>query len=187
MKKYGLLFLLAACGDGGSNEQAVETQTVYVTNTVEVEKASPKIVCQVFEGQASLPSTHQVKGSHVVEMEELNFDEVASDLEPFAGFIDTEAEHITKNFAMRCNIRFEVTQAGNHIFKLTSDDGSELYINGVRIINNGGSHAMLMKQATISLPLGVHDLRVHYFEGSGPKGLNLSVQRPNIIPSPEEL
>lgn len=181
---FVLVLLLTACGDKGT-ESVREIQVP--GETVFVEQKESLIQCQIYQGQASLPSVHQVKGTHLVELESLNFPEVTNDLLPFDAFLGTEAESITNNFAMRCSFKFEVTSAGNHIFKLTSDDGSELYINGVRVINNGGSHGMLMKSTTINLPVGIHELRVTFFEGNGPKGLNLTVQRPNIVLVPETL
>lgn len=196
MKKFLLpLALLAGCA-----------QDRYITNTVEVPVEVPgpeRIVevevpvevmvpapivapapfqCQVFKNHPSLPTTHEVKGDIELGLSSLTLPEVADDTLPFPSFIGTAAETVTNNFALRCDFEYEVTRAGSHKFSLTSDDGSELYINGSRVINNGGSHAMLLKTGTVTLPAGIHKLQVRYFEGGGPKGLSLTVQEPAITP-----
>jgi len=141
---------------------------------------SAPVICEVFEGQATLPTVHQVRGTYRIGVNSSSFAEVADENKPFAAFVGTAAEVVTKNFAMRCTFGFEVINTGTHTFKLNSDDGSELYVNGVRVINNGGSHGMLLKSAAVSLPAGVHNLAVTYQQGNGAKGLILSVQKPAI-------
>ena len=109
------------------------------------------------------------------------------DRKSFIEFIEAGAETITKNFSMRCEFLFEVEIAGNHIFSLESDDGSRLFINGAQVIDNGGAHGMVLKTATVNLPVGIHQMRVLYYEGSGPKGLSLKVQKPAVVQPVEEL
>jgi hypothetical protein len=49
-------------------------------------------------------------------------------------------------------------------FQLISDDGSRLFIDGERIIDNWGKHGVKSKGKTIMLEPGVHHLRIEYFD-----------------------
>jgi hypothetical protein len=68
-------------------------------------------------------------------------------------------------FAIDYTGRFWIAAPGAYRFLLTSDDGSRLYIDGKRIINNDGVHAPETKSGVVTLTPGVHDIRVSYFQG----------------------
>jgi len=198
MNKLTIIALITMLGACGKRVERIpgETITVEVPGpTVEVPvevlvpvypPAAPPVTCQVFKNWnvTTLPTTHQVKGDIEIGLQSMTLTPQDNDLLPFNEFLGTDASLVTNSFALRCNFKFEVTNIGNHVFTLESDDGSELYVNGSRIINNGGAHGMLIKTGTVNLPLGIHDMQVRYYEGNGPKGLNLSVQRPVISTTP---
>jgi len=73
----------------------------------------------------------------------------------------------------------DVPETGNWTFFLTSDDGSELWIDGVSLVTNYGSHGMREQSQYIQLDKGKHDFRIEFFQGGGPHGLQLSWQGPN--------
>ncbi len=187
--KYNSLIMvlfLTSCG-----EPPVVTKTVTKEIPIPIEvlipvmpDAPPPVTCQVFKdwNVTTLPTTHQVKGTLEIGLSTVSLTAQDNDTLPFNEFIGTDAADVTKNFALRCSFKFEVKNTGNHTFNLESDDGSELYINGVRVINNGGAHGMLLKTATVNLPEGIHDMQIRYYQGTGPKGLTLSV-----LPAPETL
>src|SRR5688572_28283436 len=60
------------------------------------------------------------------------------------------------HFAARYTATLDVARAGKYTFYLTSDDGSELFIDGVRVIGNDGLHPPLEKRVTLSLGAGDH-------------------------------
>ena len=73
----------------------------------------------------------------------------------------------------------EVPETGNWTFFLKSDDGSELWIDGLSLVTNHGSHGMREHSQYIQLDQGKHDFRIEFFQGGGPHGLQLSWQGPN--------
>ncbi len=75
-----------------------------------------------------------------------------------------------------------------YIFKLTSDDGSQLYIKEELVIDHDGHHSPSPKSGTIALSKGHHRLRVLYFQGGGGRGLGLRVRRGAgpFVPVPDE-
>ncbi len=82
-------------------------------------------------------------------------------------------------FAIDYTGRFFIETPGTYKFTLTSDDGSWLYIDGKKVIDNGGLHVPETVSGTVTLKPGIHDMRVSYFQG--PRfhvALMLEVQTP---------
>ncbi len=81
------------------------------------------------------------------------------------GFPMPDMLSITENFAIRFRAELKIDTPGIYIFELSSDDGSQLYINGERIIDNDGIHGTVTKQGSIKLNIGIHPVEIHYFQG----------------------
>merc|ERR1712166_717595 len=60
----------------------------------------------------------------------------------------------------------------------SNDDGSQLFIDGVRIVNNDGNHGMRDRQGSRKLRAGNHELVITFYENGGGAGLQASVKRP---------
>ena len=89
-------------------------------------------------------------------------------------------DRFKNNWGARFSGLIDVPESGNWTFYLNTDDGSELWINGVSTIQNYGSHGMREYSATINLNAGYHDFKVEFFQGGGPHGLKLSWEGPNV-------
>lgn len=61
----------------------------------------------------------------------------------------------------------KIEQDDTYTFTLGSDDGSELFINGKRIINNGGLHRLVEKRQAVYLASGFYRLHLKYFDQGG--------------------
>jgi outer membrane protein OmpA-like peptidoglycan-associated protein len=68
-------------------------------------------------------------------------------------------------FAIDYNGRIMLPQAGTHTFRLTSDDGSKLFIDGELVIDNDGIHGPGAIDGEATLAAGIHEVRVQYFQG----------------------
>jgi len=68
-------------------------------------------------------------------------------------------------FALDYNGSFSVKKAGKYIFRILSDDGSLVWVDGKFLINNDGLHSVASKTAAIELAEGKHKIRVFYFQG----------------------
>lgn len=68
-------------------------------------------------------------------------------------------------FALHTTTNIVVPMDGSYSFKLNSDDGAKLYIDGKLVIDNDGQHAPTAKEATITLTAGQHALSIDYFQG----------------------
>jgi hypothetical protein len=68
-------------------------------------------------------------------------------------------------FAIDYTGRFWVDKPGLYRFLLTSDDGSRLYIDGKKVVDNDGIHATETASGVVNLKGGLHEMRVSYFQG----------------------
>jgi hypothetical protein len=83
-------------------------------------------------------------------------------------------------FAIRYRGKFTVAATGAYKFRLVSDDGSMLYIDGRLIINNDGQHPPFSRDGSVALEAGEHSLFVNYYQGPRETlALQLFVTPPN--------
>ncbi|MCJ7445306.1 MAG: PA14 domain-containing protein [Methanotrichaceae archaeon] len=68
-------------------------------------------------------------------------------------------------FAIEYTGDFSVSNEGDYEFRLLSDDGSRLLIDGVEIIKNDGIHPPNAFKRTVYLRRGQHHIEVEYFQG----------------------
>lgn len=81
-------------------------------------------------------------------------------------------------FAIRFTGSIDVPTSGIFRFELSSDDGSELWINGVRVIDHGGLHGATPKSGDVALAKGCHALDVRMFESVGSHSVALRWRLP---------
>jgi len=58
-------------------------------------------------------------------------------------------------------------RGGEYLFKVTSDDGSWVLLDGVTVIDNGGRHGPETRTVRLHLARGTHALTVRYFDAGG--------------------
>ncbi|MDC3958333.1 PA14 domain-containing protein [Polyangium jinanense] len=79
-------------------------------------------------------------------------------------------------FGIRYEGPFDISKDATYLFKLVSDDGAILYIDGAKVIDNDGVHMPQEATAQTALKAGRHQLRLDYFQGKkGTVALSLSV------------
>lgn len=69
-------------------------------------------------------------------------------------------------FAIRYEGPFEVTKPGLWGFRVTSDDGAVLYVDGVKVVDNDGVHTTRTLAGQRQLTQGRHRLTLEYFQAS---------------------
>lgn len=60
---------------------------------------------------------------------------------------------------------FKPIKTGKYLFKLVSDDGSQLFIDDSLFINNDGLHAATPVQGNVYLSNNLHSIKLRYFQG----------------------
>lgn len=81
-------------------------------------------------------------------------------------------------FALDLQGTFVVEHAGLYYFRLTSDDGSQFFVDDTLVIDNEGYHPPRMALGAAQMAAGRHTIRVPYWQGPGPLALVLEVARP---------
>jgi len=85
-------------------------------------------------------------------------------------------------FAIDYTARFWIEEPGLYRFRLLSDDGSRLEVDGKLLVDNDALHPPLAIDGSAELSRGVHRIRVAYFQGPRQDvALVLSVQRPGGV------
>ncbi|MEZ4621166.1 MAG: PA14 domain-containing protein [Caldilineaceae bacterium] len=95
-------------------------------------------------------------------------------------FVINQVPHRDNDFAIRFESCLTVPSTGNYTFFTTSDDGSELYLNGQKVVDNDGYHANIEKSGSVNLTAGVHPLAVDFFQGGVDRILGVSWQGPGF-------
>jgi PA14 domain len=73
---------------------------------------------------------------------------------------------------------FSVDRPGPYRFRLSSDDGSRLYVDGALILDNDGYHDVRTVEGVAALGPGPHRIAVPFWQGPGPLALILEVAPP---------
>ena len=92
------------------------------------------------------------------------------------------------NYQSTVLARLNIATAGEHTFRLTSDDGSVLRIDGNVVVDHDGLHGDTSKDGAVTLTAGNHDLRIDYIEAGGGQVLKLEWRAPGsssfvVVPS----
>lgn len=82
-------------------------------------------------------------------------------------------------FGVRLSGSIEIPESGYWQFRLTSDDGSDLFIGDERVIVNDGLHSMRRRTGSIELTAGSHPIEARVFENRGHIGLILEWRPPS--------
>lgn len=78
--------------------------------------------------------------------------------------IDITKAPASDHFGYEFNTLLQVDQKAIYRFRMFSDDGAKLYIDGKQVVNLDGSHSTRLGAGKIALEAGLHHLRLLYFE-----------------------
>ena len=73
-----------------------------------------------------------------------------------------------------------VREPGTYGFRLISDDGARLWIDGEIVVDHDGLHGATPKDGHVTLTAGTHELRVLHFESGGGEQLTLLWSTPGL-------
>jgi hypothetical protein len=82
------------------------------------------------------------------------------------------------DFLAMIDAELVVKKEGTYTFRLTSDDGSQLWIAGRRVINNDGLHGAESVEGAVELNAGDHPMQVKFFERGSDAMLRLEWKAP---------
>ncbi|SDT04486.1 family 16 glycoside hydrolase [Actinoplanes derwentensis] len=99
-------------------------------------------------------------------------------LMPTVDWSTDEQFGLQSNFVTHALANLTAPAAGSYRFRLTSDDGSKLWIGDKLVIDHDGLHGSAAKEGVIDLTAGLHPLRVEHFEAGGGQELRLAWRAP---------
>ena len=83
-------------------------------------------------------------------------------------------DEFLEDFVLKVSGQINIAKDGSYDFRLISDDGSYLYIDGKEVIDNSGYHGARPVDGEMYLTAGKHDMEVIFQQGGG--GAVLSLQ-----------
>jgi len=84
------------------------------------------------------------------------------------------------NFGLSFEGYIEVDTDGEYTFYTQSDDGSQLYIDGQKIVDNNDSHGVIERSGKVTLKKGKHAIKVLYFNEMGGFWLDVFYAGPGL-------
>jgi alpha-N-arabinofuranosidase len=106
-----------------------------------------------------------------------------SALTPVSGNVSTKLEIPASvpsvNFGLLYSGYIDIPSEGLYEFRIISDDGAKLSIDGEDIVIHDGIHGMTERQGNIFLAKGLHELSLSFFQGTGGYGLRVSYKKPD--------
>lgn len=87
---------------------------------------------------------------------------------------------VKDHFAFVFDACIKIPANGLYRFYLSSDDGTALYIDGLLIINNDGSHSTHLEKGFAALENGYHKIKVLYFDDTMGNNLNVGISGAKI-------
>ena len=85
----------------------------------------------------------------------------------------------TNNIVSRFNGRINITTAGTYTFATDSDDGSMLFLDGAKVVENNASQGHIRRTGTLDLTAGLHDIDIGYYEGGGANSIIVDYSGPD--------
>lgn len=86
----------------------------------------------------------------------------------------------TTNFAIRYEAPLVVENEADYDFRIVSDDGAIVKIDGTPIVDNDGVHTVKEAKGPVHLVKGTHLITVDYFQAAGNVALQLYCKRPSM-------
>ncbi|MGY8650281.1 MAG: PA14 domain-containing protein, partial [Verrucomicrobiia bacterium] len=96
------------------------------------------------------------------------------------GFFEIDLVSREDNFGMLFEGQIKIPKNGTYEFILASDDGSLLFIDGKKIVDNDGLHGKVRKSGKVDLKAGMHAIRVSYIEAAGMEELYVGWKGPGF-------
>ena len=97
------------------------------------------------------------------------------------GLIAWKFDDYKNEYGIRFTGKLEVKKGGEHTFRIASDDGARIRIDGKTVVAQDGIHPPGSgKTASVKLAPGMHDFQLDYFQGGGGAELYVSWTGPDF-------
>ena len=91
-----------------------------------------------------------------------------------------DIDETLNHYALLLETTLKVKTEEEYTFKVSTDDGSKLYVDGEQLYDNDGAHGPITKVATKKLSKGKHELKLEYFDCDKGQSINFLYSTPTI-------
>jgi cytochrome c len=98
---------------------------------------------------------------------------IASGVLPEINVMEADLKDLPSHTYVVATGYLNIPKDNSYAFRIGSDDGSRLTINGQIVADNDGCHGMAFKDTELALKKGFHPIKVEYFQATGGKSLSL--------------
>ncbi|MFH8974346.1 family 16 glycoside hydrolase [Streptomyces sp. NPDC017890] len=164
-RRHLILLLTSAVSVGG-----VLAAPASSAAPADIPPQEPGVTLRVFDVQTPLDELCTLKPGQTPNHDKLMPTVDWSTTADFGGIAD--------NFVSEASGYLLAPRDGTYVFRLTSDDGSRLTLDGTTVIDHDGLHGAEPKDGTVHLTAGAHPLRVEHFDRGGGQQLQLAWMPP---------
>ncbi|CAM3587442.1 family 16 glycoside hydrolase [Kibdelosporangium persicum] len=129
----------------------------------------PGVTLRVYDLQTGLDRLCTIKSGQTPNVDKLM---------PVINWTGTADFGISDMFVSEVTGNINIPTAGTYQFRLTSDDGSRLRIDGQVVINHDGLHGATPVTGSVQLTAGYHALRIDHFDNLADQQITLEWQPP---------
>ena len=133
-------------------------------SSVEGNQLLPGVIVEIQQYTTSLQRLADIKRNHP---------SLFSGILPNIHFDGGDFRGLESNFALLAQGYIKVPKDNNYVFRLISDDGSRLTLDGEVLIDHDGLHGARAKDGEILLKEGYHPFSLEYFNAQGGKVVSL--------------
>jgi PA14 domain-containing protein/Fn3 domain-containing protein len=157
-----------------------KTQTIktraFVPNKIPSTVVEQQVKKYEFQNSVQVSNLKPGLSYFYYELEQPTFDHMVpgaiakNGVVPYFNIFQAEQED---NFGFYFEGYLKVEKDDVYTLSTISDDGSLLFLNDELLVDNGGKHAMIEKEARVALRKGYHKIAVKFFESNGGHGLRV--------------
>ncbi|CAM4053682.1 family 16 glycoside hydrolase [Kibdelosporangium persicum] len=148
---------------------AVPLLPAHVSAEADIPPQEPGVTMRVFDVQVPLTDYCKLKPGQTPNIDKMM---------PVIDWSGNADFGIADRFVTEVSAYLHVTSAGTYDFRLTSDDGARLLLDGIQVIDHPGRHGATPKDGSIPLAAGHHALRIDHFDADFDQRLKLEWRPP---------
>jgi hypothetical protein len=142
---------------------------VHASAQADIPPQEPGVTMRVFDVQVPLTDYCKLKPGQTPNVDKLM---------PTIDWSNATDFGFTDRFVTEVSAYLTISAGGTYDFRITSDDGARLLLDGIQVIDHPGRHGATPKDGSINLAAGHHALRIDHFDGDFDQRLKLEWRPP---------
>ncbi len=87
---------------------------------------------------------------------------------------------LKENYAIEYAGYLVISKAGRYRLSCSSDDGSAIWLAGIKIVDSDGLHGMMEKGAAVKLTPGLYPIKLGYFQATEGQNMQFRIEGPGV-------